>query len=159
MMMDPGYTGLIPESQHNALACREASAIDQPRQDGETSTMLFTLDQYSRQRVPLYTGHRPTALSNLSVVEPAHGPTLQTTQVTSRLSVQATIHDSHMHATVWCVKSHIAAHLCTCAASAVRPMADPFHNCRVACMLHRLTSRSLTSTFSFLTIHAHVSQA
>ena len=84
-MMDPGYTGFIPESQHNALACREASAIDQPRQDGEASTMLFTLDQYSRQRVPLYSGHRPTALSNLSVVEPAHGPTLQTTQVTSRL--------------------------------------------------------------------------
>ncbi|DBA75087.1 hypothetical protein WJX77_007300 [Trebouxia sp. C0004] len=76
----PGYSGFIPESQHNTLACREASAIDQPRQDGEASTMLFTLDQYSRQRVPQNTGHRPTALSNLSVVEPAHGPTLQTTQ-------------------------------------------------------------------------------
>ena len=49
--------------------------------------MLFTLDQYSRQRVPLYTGHRPTALSNLSVEEPAHGPTLQTTQVTIILTV------------------------------------------------------------------------
>ena len=77
----PGYTGFIPESDHNALACYEASAVQQPRQDGKAASMLFTLDQYSRQRVPLYTGHRPTALSNLAVAEPAHGPTLQTTQV------------------------------------------------------------------------------
>lgn len=77
----PGYTGFIPESDHNALACYEASAVQQPRQDGKAASMLFTLDQYSRQRVPLYTGHRPTALSNLAVEEPAHGPTLQTTQV------------------------------------------------------------------------------
>ncbi|KAL3133752.1 hypothetical protein ABBQ32_008236 [Trebouxia sp. C0010 RCD-2024] len=76
----PGYTGFIPESDHNALACHEASGVQQPRQDGRAATMLFTLDQYSRQRVPLYTGHRPTALSNLSVQEPAHGPTTQTTQ-------------------------------------------------------------------------------
>lgn len=78
-----GYTGFIPESDHNALACYEASAVDQPRRDGEASTMLFTLDQYSRRRVPLCTSHRPTALSNLSVIEPAHGPSLQTTQVSS----------------------------------------------------------------------------
>ena len=47
--------------------------------------MLFDMDQYSRQRVPLYTGHRARALGNLSVVEPAHGPTLQTTQVLLKL--------------------------------------------------------------------------
>ncbi len=84
--MASGYTGFIPESDHNALACHEASAVEQPRRDGEASTMLFTLDQYSRQRVPRYTGQRPTALTNLTVVEPAHGPTLQTTQVTSKLA-------------------------------------------------------------------------
>ena len=77
----PGYTGFIPESDHNALACYEASAVQQPRQDDKAASMLFALDQYSRQRVPLYTGHRPTALSNLTVQEPACGPTLQTTQV------------------------------------------------------------------------------
>lgn len=81
-----GYTGFIPGCDHNAQACHEASAVDQPRQDGEASTMLFTMDQYSRQRVPLYTGHRPTALSNLTAAQPAHGPTLQTTQVSSQLT-------------------------------------------------------------------------
>lgn len=81
----PGYTGFIPECDHNALACYEASAVQQPRQDGKAASMLLTLDQYSRQRVPLYTGHRPTALSNLTVEEPAHGPTLQTTQVTATM--------------------------------------------------------------------------
>ena len=83
-----GYTGFIPGCDHNAQACHEASAVDQPRQDGEASTMLFTMDQYSRQRVPLYTGHRPTALSNLTAAQPAHGPTLQTTQVSSQLTKQ-----------------------------------------------------------------------
>lgn len=83
----PGYTGFIPESDHNALACYEASGVQQPRHDGKAATMLFTLDQYSRQRVPLYTGHRPTALSNLSVQEPAHGPSLQTTQVTKSVGL------------------------------------------------------------------------
>ena len=61
--------------------------MQQPRQDGKAASMLLTLDQYSRQRVPLYTGHRPTALSNLTVEEPAHGPTLQTTQVTTTMIV------------------------------------------------------------------------
>lgn len=89
----PGYTGFIPESDHNALACYEASAVQQPRQDGKTASMLFTLDQYSRQRVPLYTGHRPTALSNLTVEEPAHGPTRQTTQV---LTTIALLHPAYM---------------------------------------------------------------
>ena len=51
--------------------------------------MLFDMDQYSRQRVPLYTGHRARALANLSVVEPAHGPTLQTTQVLLQLMCMA----------------------------------------------------------------------
>ena len=89
--MTAGYTGFIPECDHNAQACHEASAVDQPRQDGEASTMLFTMDQYSRQRVPLYTGHRPTALSNLTAAQPAHAPTLQTTQVSSQLTSAITI--------------------------------------------------------------------
>ena len=78
-----GYTGFVPESDHNALACNEASAEGQPRRDDKPSTMLFGMDQYSRQRVPHYTGHRARALGNLSVTEPAQGPTVQTTQVIS----------------------------------------------------------------------------
>lgn len=67
--------------------------MQQPRQDGKAASMLFTLDQYSRQRVPLYTGHRPTAMSNLTVEEPAHGPTRQTTQVLKNVAL---LHPAYM---------------------------------------------------------------
>ena len=76
-----GYTGFVPASTGNWQASRQASAIDQPREDNLAKSMLFTLDQYSRQRVPLYTGHRATALSNLKSDAKAHQPTIRTTQV------------------------------------------------------------------------------
>ena len=77
-----GYTGFVPESPVNWQARQQASAVDQPREDNLAKSMLFTLDQYSRQRVPLYTGHRATALSNLSAGAKVAQPTTRTTQVT-----------------------------------------------------------------------------
>lgn len=76
-----GYTGFVPESKGNHRACHQASAMEQPREDSLAKSMLYTLDQYSRQRVPLYTGHRATALSNLPADAKAHQPTTRTTQV------------------------------------------------------------------------------
>ena len=76
-----GYTGFVPESTGNWQAAHQASAVEQPREDTLAKSMLFTLDQYSRQRVPLYTGHRATALGNLAADAKAHQPTTRTTQV------------------------------------------------------------------------------
>ena len=66
--------------------------------------MLFTLDQYSRQRVPLYRGHRPTALSNLTVEEPAHGPTRQTTQVMIIMTVYKEGNEADVSSIGWLVR-------------------------------------------------------
>lgn len=39
-----------------------------------------TLDQYSRSRLTHYTGYKPRAGSGATAVQPAHGPTAETTQ-------------------------------------------------------------------------------
>jgi hypothetical protein len=42
--------------------------------------MSFALDQYSRARLPGYTGVKPQDPKNITVQQPSQGPTQQTTQ-------------------------------------------------------------------------------
>ena len=74
-----GYCGFVPSSQNNERACLQASGtLPQPRAQ-KADYLLHSLDQYSRQRVPLYTGHK------------AHGPAQVrvTPEAPSRLTTQA----------------------------------------------------------------------
>lgn len=69
----------MPSSQTNERACLQASGtLPQPRAQ-KADYLLHSLDQYSRQRVPLYTGHK------------AHGPAdvKVTPDVPTRLTTQA----------------------------------------------------------------------
>lgn len=45
----------------------------------QVNMLLFNLDQYSRTRMPNYTGYKPKEARNISVVQPAQGPTTATT--------------------------------------------------------------------------------
>lgn len=46
-----------------------------------------TLDQYSRSRLAHYTGYKPHAGAGATAVQPAHGPTAETTQGFANLQV------------------------------------------------------------------------
>ena len=74
----PGYTGHTPASRHHELARAHADAADE-RMDGKVDMMLYSLDQFSRSRVPLYTGYKPQAPGNITLIQPAQGPTKATT--------------------------------------------------------------------------------
>lgn len=54
----PGYSGFAPAAKTNALAVSHAFAAD-PRPDHKAAALLQSLDQYSRQRDPGYTGYKP----------------------------------------------------------------------------------------------------
>ncbi|KAL6754162.1 flagellar associated protein [Haematococcus lacustris] len=74
----PGYVGHIPASKFNKLAQAQADAPDE-RQDQKIDMLLFNFDQYSRTRLPGYTGHKPQAARNITSTQPAQGPTTITT--------------------------------------------------------------------------------
>lgn len=46
----------------------------------QADMLLNTLDQYSRTRVPGYTGYKPRAGPGATALQPAHGATKETTQ-------------------------------------------------------------------------------
>jgi hypothetical protein len=46
-----------------------------------------TLDQYSRSRLAHYTGYKPHGGAGATAVQPAHGPTAETTQGFANLQV------------------------------------------------------------------------
>ncbi|KAJ9534930.1 hypothetical protein QJQ45_029580 [Haematococcus lacustris] len=62
----------------NKLAQAQADAPDE-RQDQKIDMLLFNFDQYSRTRLPGYTGHKPQAARNITSTQPAQGPTTITT--------------------------------------------------------------------------------
>ena len=41
--------------------------------------LLYSLDQFSRTRLPHYTGYKPKAPANITMTQPAQGPTTATT--------------------------------------------------------------------------------
>jgi hypothetical protein len=74
----PGYTGHTPASKHHELARAHADAADE-RMDAKVGMSLYALDQFSRSRVPKYTGYKPQAPANIAIIQPAQGPTKATT--------------------------------------------------------------------------------
>ena len=50
------------------------------RFSAKNDMLLFSLDQYSRSRVPHYTGYKPQAPRNITVEQPSQGATRATTQ-------------------------------------------------------------------------------
>ena len=74
----PGYTGHTPASKYHELARAHADAADE-RMDAKIDMSLYTLDQFSRSRVPHYTGYKPQAPGNITLIQPAQGPTKATT--------------------------------------------------------------------------------
>lgn len=75
----PGYTGHIAASKYNRLAQAQSDAPDE-RIDNKKDMLLYHLDQYSRSRVPHYTGYKPQDPRNITLEQPSQGPTLLTTQ-------------------------------------------------------------------------------
>ena len=73
----PGYTGFQAVTSHNGLA-GEHSNGRLPRRDTKVDEMLFNLQQFPRSRLPGYTGFKPVEASNITVAQPAHGPTTDT---------------------------------------------------------------------------------
>lgn len=74
----PGYTGHMSQSTQNKLGRAHSDAPDE-RSDVKKEMLLYSLDQYSRTRLPLYTGHKPQAVRNITLVQPSKGPTTETT--------------------------------------------------------------------------------
>ncbi|KAK9814842.1 hypothetical protein WJX72_012462 [[Myrmecia] bisecta] len=75
----PGYCGFLASSKENAQAVQQTNALN-PRPSSKVDSLLFSLDQYSRQRVPHYTGYKPQSTENVTIEQPANGPTMATTQ-------------------------------------------------------------------------------
>lgn len=71
----PGYTGFQCATEHNKLAV-EHSMGEKPRRDGKVSAALCPLQQYSRSRLPGTTTFKPVDPCNMTSVQPAHGPTI-----------------------------------------------------------------------------------
>ncbi len=74
----PGYTGHLPASKYHQLARAQADAADE-RMDAKIDMSLYALDQFSRSRLPGYTGFKPKAPNNITLVQPAQGPPTVTT--------------------------------------------------------------------------------
>eukprot|EP00798_Chlamydomonas_sp_ICE-L_P013088 gene13088-3616_t len=74
----PGYTGHQSQYKHNTLARAHADAADE-RSDVKKEMLLYSLDQYSRTRVPNYTGYKPQAAKNVTLTQPSMGSTTETT--------------------------------------------------------------------------------
>lgn len=72
----PGYSGFMPASKKNDRAVEHGMGAI-PRSSAKTDMLLYSLDQYSRERVPKYLGSRPQANRNIRLDEK---PTLATTQ-------------------------------------------------------------------------------
>lgn len=95
----PRYTGHMPASQYASEAGRVQGEAAAPRPDHKADALLFTLDQYSRSRVPGYTGFKPQDARNVSVTQPAQGPTSATTSgdATQRAARFGLPHHDHEH--------------------------------------------------------------
>jgi hypothetical protein len=74
----PGYTGHTPASKFHELARAHADAADE-RMDAKIDMSLYALDQFSRSRLPHYTGFKPKAPGNITLIQPSQGPTIATT--------------------------------------------------------------------------------
>ncbi|CAD7700319.1 unnamed protein product [Ostreobium quekettii] len=69
----PGYGGFIPESTHNKLAVTQAEG-QHTRIDAKIDMLLSTsVDQYSRGRLPGYTGCRPRDSKNIKIDQMPRG--------------------------------------------------------------------------------------
>lgn len=74
----PGYTGHLPASKYHHLARAQADGADE-RMDQKQDMLLYSLDQFSRSRVPHCTYTKPQAARNItSFTQPSQGPTLET---------------------------------------------------------------------------------
>jgi hypothetical protein len=67
-----------------AAAAAAAAALPKCLQAG---MLPATLDQYSRSRLAHYTGYKPHGGVGATAVQPAHGPTAETTQGFANLQV------------------------------------------------------------------------
>jgi hypothetical protein len=74
----PGYTGHQPASRHHELARAQADGADE-RINAKNDMALYGLDQFSRTRLPHYTGYKPQAPRNITMTQPAQGATTATT--------------------------------------------------------------------------------
>lgn len=74
----PGYTGHLPASKYHELARAQADGADE-RIDVKSDMLLYHLDQFTRTRLPGYTGSKPKAPKNITMTQPAQGPTTKTT--------------------------------------------------------------------------------
>lgn len=74
----PGYTGFCPASQYNDLARSHAFAAE-TRKDAKSEMLLYSLDQYSRSRLPHNTTYKPQTARNITSIQPSQGPTTSTT--------------------------------------------------------------------------------
>jgi len=72
----PGYSGFLPASTNCETAVDHGMG-SVPRSSAKTDMLLYSLDQYSRERVPKYQGSRPQANRNIKLDEQ---PSLATTQ-------------------------------------------------------------------------------
>eukprot|EP00879_Flechtneria_rotunda_P019121 GHRR01020076.1.p1 GENE.GHRR01020076.1~~GHRR01020076.1.p1 ORF type:complete len:210 (+),score=81.56 GHRR01020076.1:89-718(+) len=82
----PGYTGFIPAATLNESAAQQAAGTSS-RENVKAAMLPSTLDQYSRGRLAHYTGYKPHGGLGATAVQPAHGPTQETTQGLANLQV------------------------------------------------------------------------
>ena len=81
----PGYSGFIAEAPHNmdALSASDGVAV---RPDEKKTMLLASVDQYSRDVVPGYTGWRPQEPVNFRQFPSAIAPTRRNTPTASSIT-------------------------------------------------------------------------
>ncbi|KAG2497575.1 hypothetical protein HYH03_004321 [Edaphochlamys debaryana] len=95
----PRYTGHIPASQYASAQGVAHGEAAEPRPDHKARALLFTLDQYPRDRLPGYTGYKPQAPGNVASGHVNTEPSLRTTAGEAGLRGTAfgVPHEDHTH--------------------------------------------------------------